>query len=156
LVAAVVARLGGHLLERVLLGDRGAEHRGEGHAEPGDRGEQLADRPLLVALELHGEPLGDLPAAGRLGELLAQPLLAGLVVLALSHRWPPVRVPKWSGYRWTPRAPCVVGRVGAAARAAGEPGSRRRRRRTPSRRRRRPRTCLWSARVLVRASSPAR
>src|SRR5690606_3755448 len=156
LVAAVVARLRRHLLERVLLGDRGPEHRGEGDPEAGDGCEELADRALLVGLVVHGEPLADLPPALRgLGKLLAQVLLARLVVLPLSHRWPPVQVPIWSGSRCRPRRGGAAGRAGAAGPASAARGSRRRRRRTRSRRRRRQRPWAPPPRRRAPSSSPA-
>src|SRR5699024_9654837 len=55
LVAPVEARLGRPLHLRVLLGGDLAEHRREGHPEPGDGSEELGDEALLVLLS-HGSP----------------------------------------------------------------------------------------------------
>src|SRR5690606_31382479 len=82
LVTAVVARLSGRLLERVLLRDRLAEEVADGDAEAGDRREDGA-QPLLLGEVRHERGVGavglsvGVPDVVRLGHL-APPFLVAL------------------------------------------------------------------------------
>src|SRR5699024_1874473 len=117
LVPPVIARGGGLLLERVLLGDHRAEQRGHGHSEPGDRCEELLQR-VLVQVAVHVEVTRGIDLAAA-----ALPWGRGARrtrLLLLSHRLPP----HW--FRLRPvRSPSACEVTAARfARATEAPGSR--------------------------------
>ena len=141
LVAAVVPRLGRHLLERVLLGDRRPEHVRERDAEPADRGEQVPRRPArlderLVALRRRPRPRrraarrDGLARRGRSDRLACGACAASATVHLLGDLGG--RRVLGVGRGCCGRAAACAATAAAPGPAAAAPGSRRRTGRTPA------------------------